>query len=166
MIEIDEKDFTAIERFHLSWRWIDRTWNRLAENALSKIRPLREEKAHELWRRSLDFCGASGLSSESFTQTTEIDASRDEKAVNSWLRRNVSNRNQRIIVSWDRRTAVVTEWDMFCAHWDDFCYPSSDDVAIWPDTEEWALRYYYKEVFCCGRKRDELNQNSKDWGSP
>ena len=38
--------------------------------------------------------------------------------------------SQTVIVHWDNTTAVETTWEVFAHYWDDFCYPSSDDVDI------------------------------------
>ncbi len=52
-----------------------------------------------------------------------------------------------VIVSWDRDTALATNWGFFVARWDDFCYPASDDVTIWSLADDWTLSYRHYEVF-------------------
>ena len=50
--------------------------------------------------------------------------------------------------------AICVSWGVFCQYWDDFCYPASDDVTIWPLSEEWFLIYDHSEKFFfvrCGR---------------
>jgi len=50
--------------------------------------------------------------------------------------------------------AICVSWGVFCEYWDDFCYPASDDVAIWPLSQEWFLIYDHSEKFFfvrCGR---------------
>jgi hypothetical protein len=51
-----------------------------------------------------------------------------------------------VIVSWDRQLAVFTTWGVFCHYWDDFCFPISHDVLIWPVSEHWALFYHHEEI--------------------
>src|SRR3712207_6991725 len=46
-----------------------------------------------------------------------------------------------VIVRWDESTAVRTTWEVFTRYWDDFCYPLSDDVAVFPDSGAWLLLY-------------------------
>jgi hypothetical protein len=48
---------------------------------------------------------------------------------------------------WDERLAICVSWGVFCQYWDDFCYPASDDVAIWPLSEEWFLIIDHSEKF-------------------
>ena len=44
--------------------------------------------------------------------------------------------------------AICVSWGVFCEYWDDFCYPASDDVAIWSLSQEWFLIYDHSgEVF-------------------
>jgi len=38
-------------------------------------------------------------------------------------------------------------WSVFCEYWDDFCYPSSDDVNIFLGNGEFFLRWHHYEVF-------------------
>ena len=52
-----------------------------------------------------------------------------------------------IVMSWGPAAALETEWEIFVAHWDDFCYPASDDVVIRPIDGRWTLRYHRYEVF-------------------
>jgi hypothetical protein len=52
-----------------------------------------------------------------------------------------------VLVSWHDEVAVLTDWELFVAHWDDFCYLSSDDVTVWPPSGEWILCYRHYEVF-------------------
>jgi hypothetical protein len=56
-------------------------------------------------------------------------------------------------VRWDASTAVRTTWDVFTEYWDDFCYPSSDDVEVFPQSGEWLLLYHHWEQFEWGHRR-------------
>jgi hypothetical protein len=53
-------------------------------------------------------------------------------------------------MNWGDELAVVTAWSVFCAYWDDFCYPF-DCVLVWPESEAWALLYHPDERFYFGR---------------
>ena len=57
-----------------------------------------------------------------------------------------------IVLSWGSSTALETDWEVFVAHWDDFCYPASDDVSIRPIDGGWTLRYHRCEVFQLSRE--------------
>jgi hypothetical protein len=36
---------------------------------------------------------------------------------------------------------------LFVGRWDDFCFPSSDDVTVYPADERWLLEYAHREEF-------------------
>ncbi len=152
MLEIAENDFRSIDSFPLKWRWTDPRWNKLPDDALKAIQPLAETKAHELCQYFLQFCDNSSLSMSSFEHIEQVDASAEESEIPHWLLTCSSNLNETVIVSWDNNLAVLVKWKVFCEFWDDFCYPSSDDVAIFPSSEEWMSFYSHSEYFVFGQK--------------
>jgi len=155
MIEIHPWDYLPMERFRLAWRITDVRWTKLPPDDLAEVRPLRPEKAAELKERStLFFLAPYELDQRWFAgvRSTEAPAERVERT-RGWLRDRNVDPGQTLLVLWDRETAVVTKWSVFLAYWSDFCYPSSDDVDIWPPSEEWILAYYHFEEFSFGQRR-------------
>ena len=67
------------------------------------------------------------------------------RAVRDWLEHRWTDPHAVAVVSWDPRTAVAVPWGLFARRWDDFCYPSSDDVTIAIATGEWILEYAHYE---------------------
>lgn len=51
-----------------------------------------------------------------------------------------------VLVSWNATTALLTDWAFFRDHWDDFCYPASDNVTIWSPDDAWTVCYRHFEV--------------------
>jgi hypothetical protein len=152
MIIFSEEDYMPLEQFRLKWRWTDPHYNQLPQSALSRIHPLNVQSANRIWEHSLELCSPSGLNVEMYSQVKEIDSSQGGEAVRERLLQAVSTDQQQVVISWDQQTAVVTSWGIFCEHWDDFCYASSDDVTIWPASEEWVLCYHHAEKFYFGRR--------------
>ena len=70
-----------------------------------------------------------------------------------WLRLLPVALSELVTVRWDTSTAVKTTWEVFTDYWDDFCYPSSDDVEVFPESIEWLLLYRHWEQFEWGRRR-------------
>ena len=154
MLEIEENDFCSIDSFPIKWRWTDSRWNKLPDNVLNKIQPLVENKAHELFQHSKQFYDfETGLAESLFERLKQINASGEIGEVQRWLLACSSNSNQTVIISWDNRLAVLVEWKVFCEYWNDFCYPTSDDVAVFPFSEEWTLLYSHEEYFIFGKRR-------------
>lgn len=68
-----------------------------------------------------------------------------------WLRELPICPAEKIVVRWGPRVAVQTNWEIFARYWNDFCYPSSDDVEIFLPSGEWILLYHHWELFEWGR---------------
>jgi hypothetical protein len=161
MIEIGSADFTPLDSFPLKWRWTDSRWNELPPDALSTIRPLAEAKAHEIFRVSFEYYKDGGLNEDLFGSVVQMGAESESDnflTVQQWLVAEIPDVAEDVIVSWDQRLAAGVAWRTFCRYWDDFCYPGSDDVAIFPQDEEWALLYHHDEYFFFGRRRSLASQ--------
>lgn len=160
ILKIEEGDFRLIDSFPIKWRWTDLRWNKLPDNKIDKIQPLSETKAHELFQHSKQFYNfITGLTESLFENIEQINASGEEKEVQHWLSSCSLDLNQTVIVSWDGSLAALVEWKVFCEYWNDFCYPASDDVAIFPFSEEWTLLYSHEEYFTFGKRRKSINVN-------
>ena len=127
--------------FPLRWRFTSSRHAQLGADGLARLKPLAPAVAAELADDAAHRCRAARGSPFTFR-------SDDAPAI---VRRQLLDLpidpSALVILSWDRGTAVITDWDMFTAHWDDFCYPASDDVSIWPVGGEWTLCYRRYEVF-------------------
>lgn len=152
-VKIHEADFRPLSEFPLKWRWTDSRWNKLPNSDLKSIRPFTDEKALELLQYSQKFSDHTGLLDSHFDNVASIDTSTYSPKISKWLLDHFPNGDEMVIVSWDHRHAAMVLWRVFCNYWDDFCYPASDDVAIWPISEEWALMYLHTEQFVFGVRR-------------
>lgn len=150
MTQIAESDFRPMDDFPLKCRWTDPRWNELPAYALEAIQPFSDGKARELLQHSLAFSDASGLFESHFERISSIDAPVGSTEVRQWLLARSPVKEQMVIVSWDQHHAALVRWDVFYEYWDDFCYPASDDVTVWPPSEEWALMYLHNEEFVFG----------------
>jgi hypothetical protein len=154
VIQIGSDDTTGLDESALRWRWTDERHANLSDEERARIRPLRPEAASKVWR----------LSTASLGKELELDPSVYED-VERWPARtkNDSGFLARlpagrilVVVSWDRHTAVLTDSELFVQRWDDFCYPSSDDVTVIRLDESWLLHYWHWEAFLFARKRNSL----------
>jgi hypothetical protein len=87
-----------------------------------------------------------------FENIEQINADAETAATHHWLITCSSDLNQTVVVSWCNNLAALVKWKVFCEYWDDFCYSSSDDVAIFPLSEEWMLFYSHSEYFVFGKR--------------
>lgn len=149
-IKIEEEDYEPLESFPLLWRWNDARRNEPPSEALNDIQPLRKEKARELCQYSMTFSNRNGLIPEFFVKIEETAAAVENENAQRWLLLKVPQEKSKVVVSWTNDLAVLVSWEVFCQYWDDFCYPATDDVAIFPLSEDWMLLYDHAEAFSFG----------------
>jgi hypothetical protein len=152
-IVVTPSDLIPLGEFRLRWRWTDPRWKVLPTPDLAAIQPLTADKASEVFARTMPLfveqdtarrC-SGGAPDELRSAVTEVPAKRRTTEVGVWLQSLAGDES--VIVSWDRHTAVLTPWRVFCMYWDDFCYPGSDNVAVVPPSGEWLLWYHHEERF-------------------
>lgn len=127
-----------IQEFPLAWRWTDSRYAVLPEAVLLQLQPLRPQEAQSAFERTQSFQQDSGIAHS---------ADVSDKEGCAWLRARHSGLSEIVTVSWSSDCALRTSWQIFIEHWSDFCYPSSDDVTVWPDSERWVLFYHHYQQF-------------------
>ena len=145
MFRFSSKDKTDLKSFPLLWRWNQSSHAVLSDEELALIEPLSKSKALELHkllmlkRQDLPECSSQKISSES-------------PEVSVWLNKFLLD-DKYVFLSWDDSTAVRLPSSLFVIRNDDFCYPSSDDVFIYPESESYLLQFHHFEIFTW----DQLN---------
>jgi len=140
VIELLETDFVSLDDFPLRWRF-ERDRRGVSTDDLSRVRPLSATAAATTDRRARDACDEGWASGLTFRSDDAPAVVLDR------LRELPPAPTEAVLISWDARTAAMTDWGLFVAHWDDFCYPASDDVTVFPLGGEWVLCYHHYEVF-------------------
>ncbi len=125
----------TIQEFPLAWRWTQPSHAVLPPEVLASIAPVSRSEAARL-QPCRPFEGVSVFCS--------TDGSAD---VQGWLRQMQPDDQALVYVSWNEDLAVKTRWGIFTDYWDDFCYPSSDDVTVVPLAGGWQLNYHHYEQF-------------------
>ena len=143
----------TISDFPLIWRWTNASHALFSESELEGLHPCSPAEAARFHDVSRSFDTRTGLDQMHFASVLVQSASISTSEGCSWLRSQASHLAEPVTVSWDRETALRTSWEFFTRHWDDFCYPSSDDVLVVPDSGDWALGYYHDESFYFGNRK-------------
>jgi hypothetical protein len=142
---VGDSDTQALAQFELRWRWTDRRWAEFSAPELAQIRCLAARRADQINDYLERTLGEWQTASPTAAGEQTIPTDGDPQAVCDWLDSQWSDRHGAVIVSWDQHMAVAVPWDLFVRRWDDFCYPSSDDVTIAPTTGDWILEYSHYE---------------------
>ena len=148
MLELNRADFGPLEMFPLKWRFWPSEADVAAAARRGRLHPLSPGAA----ARALSHASAvrDGLTESDRTVLRDLS---EAALVEVWLGALPIPPHQVVIVSWDRETAVQTDWPFFCRYWDDFCYPGSDDVTVTTNGEDWLLCYEHSEVLTFYRRR-------------
>jgi hypothetical protein len=145
---VHPSEFTPLDQFELAWRWTQPTHAVLPAEALATIRPFTSGRAADLDAQAGRLSRQRPLAQWALSICADDDAA---ESVREHLRALSIANNTEILVSWSRRAAVLTVWQTFVEYWDDFCYPSSDDVTVWPPSGEWVLCYRHYQHIDFGR---------------
>jgi len=141
-----------LKDFPLSWRWMNESYALLPDAVLARIHPLDEEQAAMLFNESLEHCVADGLDESKFS-LSRIDTSGVlSLKISQWLFDRHNDRETEAFVSWQPDTAVKTTWGIFATYWNEFCYPASDDLCVWPESGAWVLLYHHEEQLQFGMR--------------
>lgn len=128
----------TVQEFPLAWRWTQPSHSVLPPEVLGDIRPLSAADAALV---------SSAAPSRTASAVSHAASDTDTVEVSRWLRRVQPDLLARVYVSWNEELAVETSWGIFTEYWDDFCYPSSDDVTVTPVSGTWKLIYHHYEQF-------------------
>ena len=139
---VTEADFAPWTASGYAWRWRDPKFDVLPDDVLQSIRALRRERARQCFQQSLSI---DRWIRDRPAREIEIDAL-DETLVSEWLRE-CDLDTEMVIASWSEDEALYLPWAVFSEHWSSFCYPSSDDVTVWPPDQRWGLSFSHSGVF-------------------
>jgi hypothetical protein len=144
MIEFRDSDFVPLAGFSERWRFADPLYGYVAPDLERRLRPLSAARAAEVGAEALrrhpqdpaDGAGA-GL---------RLYSDGDDGPAQAWLRALPIALPTPVVVSWRPSAALLTDWEAFVAHWDDFCHVSADDVTVWEPGAAWTLCYWHYGV--------------------
>lgn len=153
-MNVAEPDFVPMGQFPLQFRWTDTRYHQFPAHELAPIKPLSAPKAKEVWATCQPFTHDDSLAPELFESIIQFEARDvDDRDVSRWLSDLNIRSETPVLLSWAEDLAVLLPFDLFCGNWSDFHYPSSDDLVVFPCSEEWAVFLHHEEVIFYGRRR-------------
>jgi len=146
---VDSSDRLPATASSLAWRWTRPSHSVLSPEELLQIGCLSVAAAEQMNREALGAVRRDGLLSPptSDLRVLRVPESGDRELVSGWLDGLPTGRAREVIASWSAETALLMPWSLFVRRWDDFCYPASDDVAVFPRDRAWVLVYHHDEAF-------------------
>ena len=148
MLELNPADFVSLESFSLRWRFWPSEVGVAADARRARLHALASDAAARAHYFGLEMFEAMGDA-----DCAELRSLAEPALVEAWLGALPVSTLEAVIVSWDKATALRTDWQFFCRHWDDFCYPSSDDVIVTAQGDQWLLCFRHFEEFTFYRGR-------------
>lgn len=135
----------------LAYRWTNPEYAVLPDSILAQIEPVEEEAASQVSRMSRRLLVEGNLSRTFFKNILKRGADISEDDGRRWLQDHQRNLFESVVIAWQQHPPVRTNWAIFTDYWMDFCYPSCDDVLVWPQYALWALLYQHEEEFQFGQ---------------
>lgn len=142
----------TIREHPLAWRWADPNHAVLPDEVLERMIAFAPGEAAGLFKRASGMNGAGGLSTDLFEVNVISTVTTSLAEGSAWLRGQQPDAEAKVYLSWQADTAIQTTWGTFADYWSDFCYPSSDDLNVWPEDEAWAFLFHHEEEFQFGRR--------------
>lgn len=148
-IEINHNEIIQLSHFNKNWRWEKSHNSTISSFEKALINPVSESESKRLNKVIKFFENENNLKKE-FNETEWMNVGTESiekidfyrKKFNSILR----PWNENIIITWNRKETLTTTKEIFLKYWDDFCYPSSDDVIIISIETNWVMFYNHIEV--------------------
>lgn len=133
--------------FELAWRWTQPSHAVLPPDVMAQIVPLANpvRRYHAQVRPCLD--------ENVFEDIERMSGGVPTSNGTQQLQRLPVSLNEQVTVEWDRDLAIRTTWEIFTRYWDDFCYPATDDIEVYPADESWMLIYRHWGTMEWGRRR-------------
>ncbi len=142
-----------IRQHTLAWRWTDSNYAQLPEDVLGQLLPIDVAEAVKHHKVALSYLGRDALS-PLFTSLVLSTKHLSAEEGTCWLKQHGPPSSTEIILSWDPTVALRTTWAIFVKYWQEFCYPASDDLVVFPSIGNWALLYHHEEEFHFGEPAD------------
>jgi len=148
-IELNSNEIISLDDFKLGWRWDNIHNSGILPEDKIQLKPLSITESKSLYK-VINFFQSENNLSNGFQPYGWILASSESKdsteRFSNYIQELTRNHDENIFISWNRSTCLYTSKDIFIKYWDDFCYPSSDDITIISELTNWVYFYNHIEV--------------------
>jgi hypothetical protein len=140
---VNVEDIIDLAGFPLLWRWTQETHAMFKPDELASIRPISSGKARSICQQS----ARMPLPPSQPGDRLLVGAGTNRLVVSQWLQDRVPEYEAEVLLLWDQDTGALVARRLFIDRWDDFWYPSSDDLGVLGTVGEWQLEMYHQGMF-------------------
>lgn len=148
-IDLDINEIIPLEDFSLNWRWDNIHNPNITIEEIKLIQPLSVLESKRI-NKIIDYYEDKNYLNKDFVPTDWFLAnSETEKAISKFIddfSKLTQSYKENLFISWNPSTCVYTTKDIFIKYWNDFCYPSSDDITIISEMTNWVYFYNHLEI--------------------
>lgn len=123
-------------------------------NIVDRLLTVSKEFENDVWKKLKDnnFFVEYELLSNNFQYFEAIEFSKDYEAVSRYLR-SFDDMKRDVLLTWACGTInpIVTDTATFVYNWEEFYYPSSDDLIVISDCWKWIAYFSHYECFYFGK---------------
>jgi hypothetical protein len=142
-MRVTSDDFVGLTGFSLLWRWTEDTHAKFGDDDLASIRPIRSAKAAMILDEILRVAPDPDGEADRIVANDDVEAS----VVSKWLEDRIPRGKLDVLLLWDRQRAALVPRQLFVERWDDFWYPSSDDLTVIGSVGPWRIEMYHDGTF-------------------
>ncbi|MBN2384654.1 hypothetical protein JXQ70_17405 [bacterium] len=142
-MRVTTEDIVALTEFSLLWRWTQETHAKFTDDELASIKPIRPGKAAAIYEQIVAIALAPSRPEDRIVTNDDIDT----PVVSKWLEDRIPRGDSDVLLLWNRQTAALVPRRLFIDRWDDFWYPSSDDLSVIGIVGGWRVEMYHHGMF-------------------
>lgn len=143
-----------IAGFRFAGRFTDEKWDKLRDEDLEVLVPLDKQASQLLAQYLVEIHEKSsyrGFRSGLYRTIETIAISGDdEQEIKKWLSQRGIPPDRQVFLSWVNLTSMIAPWRLLVQYWNNFYYPSSDDLTVFDGSPDWVLYCSHEEVICFG----------------
>ena len=159
-----------MSEFPLKWRFTDPKYRVLPKEHLAQVRPLDITSSKNLWQYILEsnlhaddpFGHDFFKTVESITIGDSYENDEEDSRMRKWLYRCALPFDKRVLLCWQPEIAVETTWKIVIKYWNDFYYPSSDDLTVCDESLQSALLFHHSDKVFFGTNTPRTTNTEQD----
>lgn len=131
----------------IAWRFEDN------EEVLENVKVVDKQTENLIWEKikAENFIVNYSLNKGKFETLETMDFGDNYDLVTKKLKE-LPNTNDKIVLTWfSEQHTLVTDWKTFSENWDDFFYPSSDDLLVINENGHWIIYFAHFQSFQIGQ---------------